>query len=110
MNFIFLFPLIVAIILILFSLLVIRAYIKTHLIILLILIIKGLELISIYRKDIDVLRYENIVEPFDFHIKTNIKDDLIIDSVEDTKALLDDLRNVKVDKELSKYFTKCLNE
>ncbi len=73
-------------------------------------ILKGLELLSIYREDKDVLRYENIVEPIDFHIKTIVKDDLIIDSIEDTKALLDDFKNVKVDKELSKYFTKRLNE
>ncbi len=73
-------------------------------------IIKSFEHISIYRKDIDVIHFENIGEPIDFHIKTNVKDDLIIDSIEDTKALLDDLKNVKVDKVLSKYFTKRLNE
>ena len=61
-------------------------------------------------KDINFLRYEKIEEPTDFHIVTNSKDDLIIDSLEDTKALLDDLKNTKIDRELSKYFSKSLNE
>ena len=61
-------------------------------------------------KDFDVFQYDKIEEPTDFHIVTNSEDDLVIDSLEDTKALLDDLKNTKIDKELSKYFSKFLNE
>ncbi len=47
--------------------------------------------------------YENILEPENFHILTNYNDDFIIDSKEDAKALLENLKNSKYNEKLAKF-------
>lgn len=55
------------------------------------------------------INYEDIIEPENFNIITS-SDGLIIDNEEDWKALVKSLKNVKVDKKLSRFFNKILTE
>ena len=53
---------------------------------------------------------ERIEEPEDFYILSNNNNDLFLSSEEEIDALLNELKNVKYDEELARFFSIYKND